>query len=73
MSAELKTDSRLEKILKSGQFAVTGECGPPRGADPDVIRKKCQLLKGNADAFNLTDNQTSVVRLSSIASAAIMI
>jgi methylenetetrahydrofolate reductase (NADPH) len=73
MSTELKTDSRLEKILKSGQFAVTGECGPPRGADADVIRKKCQLLKGNADAFNLTDNQTSVVRLSSIASAAIMI
>ncbi|HTY23297.1 MAG TPA: methylenetetrahydrofolate reductase [Desulfomonilaceae bacterium] len=72
MSVECKTDSRLEKILRSGQFAVTGECGPPRGADPDVIRKKCQLLKGNADAFNITDNQTSVVRMSSIASAVIM-
>ena len=72
MSVECKTDSKLEKILRSGQFAVTGECGPPRGADPDVIRKKCQLLKGNADAFNITDNQTSVVRMSSIASAVIM-
>ncbi len=72
MSTECKTDSRLEKILRSGQFAVTGECGPPRGADPDVIRKKCQLLKGMADAFNITDNQTSVVRMSSIASAVIM-
>jgi methylenetetrahydrofolate reductase (NADPH) len=72
MSEEIKTESKLEKILKSGQFAVTGECGPPRGADPDVIRKKCQLLKGNADAFNITDNQTSVVRMSSIASAVIM-
>jgi methylenetetrahydrofolate reductase (NADPH) len=73
MSAELKTDSRLEKILRSGQFAVTGECGPPRGADPDVIRKKCQLLKDNADAFNITDNQTSVVRMSSISSSVIML
>ena len=72
MSVECKTDSRLEKILRSGQFAVTGECGPPRGADAEVIRKKCQLLKGKADAFNITDNQTSVVRMSSIASAVIM-
>ena len=72
MSVECKTESKLEKILRSGQFAVTGECGPPRGADPEVIRKKCQLLKGKADAFNITDNQTSVVRMSSIASAVIM-
>ncbi|MFH0824798.1 MAG: methylenetetrahydrofolate reductase [Pseudomonadota bacterium] len=72
MKGECKTDSRLEKILRSGQFAVTGECGPPRGADPEVIRKKCKLLKGNADAFNITDNQTSVVRMSSIASSVIM-
>jgi len=73
MSGECKTESKLEKILRSGQFAVTGECGPPRGADPDVVRKKCQLLKNKADAFNITDNQTSVVRMSSIASSVIMI
>jgi methylenetetrahydrofolate reductase (NADPH) len=72
MSVECKTESRLEKILRSGQFAVTGECGPPRGADAEAVRKKCQLLKGNADAFNITDNQTSVVRMSSISSAVIM-
>jgi methylenetetrahydrofolate reductase (NADPH) len=72
MSAELKTDSRLEKILKAGHFAVTGECGPPRGAEAEVVRKKCALLKGSADAFNITDNQTSVVRMSSIAAAVIM-
>ncbi len=72
MSGECKTESRLEKILRSGKFAVTGECGPPRGADPEVIRKKCALLKNNADAFNITDNQTSVVRMSSIASSIVM-
>ena len=72
MSGEVKTASRLEKILRSGQFAVTGECGPPRGADSEVIREKCRLLKDKADAFNITDNQTSVVRMSSISSAVIM-
>lgn len=72
MSSECRTESSLEKILRSGQFAVTGECGPPRGADPEVVRKKCQLLKNKADAFNITDNQTSVVRMSSIASSVIM-
>jgi methylenetetrahydrofolate reductase (NADPH) len=72
MSGECKTESKLEKILRSGQFAVTGECGPPRGADAEVIRKKCNLLKSNADAFNITDNQTSVVRMSSISSAVVM-
>jgi methylenetetrahydrofolate reductase (NADPH) len=72
MSGEVKTESKLEKILRSGQFAVTGECGPPRGADASVIREKCKLLKDKADAFNITDNQTSVVRMSSIASAVIM-
>ncbi|MGC8657531.1 MAG: methylenetetrahydrofolate reductase [Desulfomonilaceae bacterium] len=72
MTDEFKSGSNLEKVLKSGQFAVTGECGPPRGADAEVIRKKCRLLKDKADAFNITDNQTAVVRMSSISSAVIM-
>ena len=68
----MKTNSRLEQVLSSGHFAVTTECGPPRGADGDVIRKKGELLKGVVDAVNVTDNQTSVVRLSSIAGAVIL-
>jgi len=73
MNGDCKTDSKLEKILRSGHFAVTGECGPPRGADPEVIRKKAALLKGSADAFNITDNQTSVVRMSSVSASALML
>jgi methylenetetrahydrofolate reductase (NADPH) len=72
MTGECVTESRLEKILKAGHFAVTGECGPPRGADAEAVRRKCGLLKDKADAFNITDNQTSVVRMSSIASSVIM-
>jgi methylenetetrahydrofolate reductase (NADPH) len=64
--------SNLEKVLKAGSFAVTSECGPPRGADAEVIRKKGALLKGYVDAINITDNQTSVVRMSSAASCFIL-
>jgi methylenetetrahydrofolate reductase (NADPH) len=63
----MKAESNLEKVLAAGHFAVTAECGPPRGADPEVVRKKAVFVKGNVDACNVTDNQTSVVRMSSIA------
>jgi len=68
----MKTASRLEKILESGAFAVTSECGPPRGSDPQVVRDKGELLRGSVDAINVTDNQTSVVRMSSIAACVIL-
>lgn len=63
----MKTDSRLEKVLKTGGLAVTSECGPPRGAVPEKIREKAAMLKGYVDAINVTDNQTAVVRMSSLA------
>jgi len=62
-----KTPSRLEKILAAGQMAVTSECGPPRGSDPEAITKKAELIKDHVDAINITDNQTSVTRLCSLA------
>jgi methylenetetrahydrofolate reductase (NADPH) len=64
--------SNLERVLTSGGFAVTSECGPPRGADAEVIKKKAGLLKGHVDAINITDNQTSVVRMSSMASCFVL-
>ncbi len=68
----MTSDSRLEGILERGEFVVTSECGPPRGVDPEVIRKKGELLKGYVDAVNVTDNQTSVVRMSSFASCILL-
>lgn len=65
--------SNLEKILRAGIFAVTAELGPPQSADPEVIRQKAHLLKGNCDAVNITDNQTAIVRMSSIGSGAIVV
>jgi len=68
----MTSDSRLEKLLEGGEFVVTSECGPPRGADPEIIRKKGELIKGAVDAINVTDNQTSVVRMSSFSSCVIL-
>ncbi len=68
----MMTESRLKKVLSMGHFAVTAECGPPKGADPEVIRKKGNLLKGFVDSVNVTDNQTGVVRLCSLASCVIL-
>jgi methylenetetrahydrofolate reductase (NADPH) len=63
----VKSGSRLEKILESGQFAVTAEAGAPKGSLPEVMRKKGELLKSACDAVNVTDNQAAVVRMSSFA------
>ena len=62
-----KTPSKLEKILAAGHLAVTSECGPPRGSDPEVIIKKAEMIKDHVDAINITDNQTSVTRMCSLA------
>ncbi len=69
----MKSNSNLEKVFASGQLAVTGELGPPKGTNIKVIEEKAKHLKGMVDAVNLTDNQTAIVRLSSIASAKILL
>jgi methylenetetrahydrofolate reductase (NADPH) len=62
--------SKLQQKLSSGGFAVTAEVGPPRGANTEVVREKAKLLNGCVDAVNVTDNQTAIVRMSSISACA---
>ncbi|MEX1299531.1 MAG: methylenetetrahydrofolate reductase [Desulfotignum sp.] len=62
----MKTDSRLEKVLATGELAVTSECGPPRGCRPEKVKEKAALLKDHVDGVNVTDNQTAMVRMSSV-------
>ncbi len=62
----MKSGSRLERILTSGEFAVTGELGPPKNGNAELVREKARLLKGSVDAVNITDCQTAIVRMSSI-------
>ncbi|MCK8603625.1 methylenetetrahydrofolate reductase [Desulfoferrobacter suflitae] len=68
----MKTDSILEKILAAGHLAVTSECGPPRGALPNKVKEKAELLRGCVDAVNVTDNQTAMVRMSSLAACILL-
>jgi len=75
MSTETYSNSasNLEKVLKAGEFAFTGELGPPRGTDTEEVREKARFLKGNVDSVNITDNQTAVVRMSSWAASLLII
>ncbi len=68
----MKSGSNLEKILASGQFAVTAECGPPKGTSGKVIQRKGDLLKSHCDALNVTDNQTAIVRMSSLSGCVLL-
>ncbi|RTZ98953.1 MAG: methylenetetrahydrofolate reductase [Deltaproteobacteria bacterium] len=70
--SEFKSGSNLEKVLRAGHFAFTGECGPPTGANVEALKKKAGHLKGMVDAVNITDNQTAVVRMSSWAASLIV-
>jgi len=65
----VKSGSNLEKVLAAGHFALTAELGPPMSADPAEVIEKMELLRGSADAYNITDCQTAVVRQSSISAA----
>ncbi len=67
------SDGRLEKVMAKGNFAVTGELGPPKHCGIEGVIKNIGHLKGAVDAANITDNQTAVVRISSLATAALLI
>jgi methylenetetrahydrofolate reductase (NADPH) len=69
MKGTPKTESRLERILSEGHFAVTGELGPPRSARASEVTQKAKYLLNHVDSVNITDNQTAVVRMSSLAAS----
>jgi len=68
----MKSGSNLERVLEEGHFAVTAELGPPKGTSAEFVRRKAELLKPCCDAVNVTDNQTAVVRMSSVAACALL-
>ncbi len=69
----MKSGSNLEKVFEKGVFAVTAELGPPKGNDVKVVMEKAKHLKGMVDAVNVTDNQTAIVRMSSIATSKLIL
>ncbi len=63
----MKAGSNLEQVLENGKFAVTAELGPPKGTNQAAVQKKAEVLRGACDAINVTDNQTAITRMSSLA------
>jgi len=68
----MKAGTNLEKVLESGMFAVTAEAGPPKGTSPAVVQRKGEQLRNCCDAINVTDNQTAIVRMSSVAGCTLL-
>lgn len=60
---------KLTDRIKSGDFVVTGEVAPPKGTDVSNMLEEARPLAGLVDAVNVTDNQSAVMRLSSLAAA----
>ena len=57
----------FQDILNSGKFVVTAEVGPPKGTDIKEMLHHMDILKGKIDAVNITDNQSAVMRICSMA------
>jgi len=57
----------FKSALESGKFVVTAEVGPPKGTDIKEMLHHAEMLKGKLDAVNVTDNQSAVMRINSLA------
>jgi len=68
----MKAGTNLENVLDGGRFAVTAEAGPPKGAGTRALQRKAELLHFCCDAVNVTDNQTAIVRMSSLAGCVLL-
>jgi methylenetetrahydrofolate reductase (NADPH) len=68
----MKAGTNLEKVLENKRFAVTAEVGPPKGAGTSGILKKGESLRNFTDAINVTDNQTAIVRMCSLAGCTLL-
>ena len=58
---------KLKEALTNGKFVVTGEIGPPKGVDLDKCLHDAEMLRGYVTAINVTDLQSAVLRIGSMA------
>lgn len=62
----------FKEALDSGKFVVTSEVGPPKGTNLEKMREHVEVLKDVVDGINVTDNQSSVMRFSSLGGTCII-
>lgn len=60
---------KLSQLFNDGKFVITAEAGPPKGVDVGQMLEDVELLRDRVDAFNVTDQQSSVMRLGSLAAS----
>jgi methylenetetrahydrofolate reductase (NADPH) len=60
---------KLTELFADGRFLITSEAGPPKGVDTTKMLEEVDLLRDRVDAFNVTDQQSSVMRLGSLAAS----
>ena len=65
--------SNLQIKLEAGHFSVSGEIGPPMSADAEFVRRHARAMAGFVDAANVTDCQTAIVRMSSVAASSLIL
>ncbi|MEW5956427.1 MAG: methylenetetrahydrofolate reductase [Chloroflexota bacterium] len=68
----MKSGSRLERVLRSGRFAITAELNPPDSADPQAVYEAALVLAEVCDAINATDASGANVHMSSVAICALL-
>jgi methylenetetrahydrofolate reductase (NADPH) len=68
----MKSGSRLERVLRSGRFAVTAELNPPDTADPQAVYDRALVLASVCDAINATDASGANVHMSSVGMCALL-
>jgi 5,10-methylenetetrahydrofolate reductase len=56
----------IAELAKQGKFVITAEVGPPKGVDTQEMLENAELMRGKVDAINVTDQQSSVMRLGSL-------
>lgn len=72
MEAKFKSGSRLERVLRSGRFAVTAELNPPDSADPHEVYDAALVLSRVCDGINAVDASGAHCHMSSVAICALL-
>jgi methylenetetrahydrofolate reductase (NADPH) len=72
MASPYVSGSRLERVLRSGRFAVTAELNPPDSADPQAVYERALVLSTVCDAINATDASGANCHMSSVGICALL-
>ncbi len=62
----------IADLVKQGKFVISAEVGPPKGVDIQEMIEAAELMRGRVDAINVTDQQSSVMRLGSLATCCLL-